>query len=121
MATIAIAMVVVLIAWRRRRDAAPELSAGASLSVFGMFASYTLPWYLMWGLPTLAMSGDLALTAIVASRGSLMAASYQLATGSSVQVLLISGVAPVLLLVAFLWRSTRASPGGCEPTGSVNR
>ncbi len=111
----AAAMVLVLctvgaIAWVRRRDQRSALGAGASTAAFGMGASYTLTWYQFWGFPALALSGDLAATAIVAARGSLMQASYQLTgTGpaAAVTAALLSSAAPVVLLVVFLARVLR--------------
>lgn len=104
--TAAVAALIVWIAWRRGNDVTSSLSAGASLSVFGMTSSYTLPWYLIWGVPLLALSGDLAVLSVVVTRGSLMAASYQL-KGSSVEGVLgvvLSIIVPVVLLGVFVRR-----------------
>jgi alpha-1,6-mannosyltransferase len=106
--TLALLGVVVLvgcIVWRHRAERDPTRSTGASLAAFGMSASYTLPWYLMWGVPIVALSGDVALTSIVAARGSLMLASYQLGPGPAVQNLAsfaLSTAAPWVLLVLFV-------------------
>jgi hypothetical protein len=57
-------------------------------------------------VPILALSGDVALTSIVAARGSLMLASYQLGPGPVLQDLAgfaASTVAPWALLVLFVW------------------
>ena len=110
-----VVLLIALISWRRRMDADVGASAGASLSAFGMSAVYVLPWYVIWGLPILALSGDLALTAIVAARGSVLLASYELPGGSAVQAaagLVVSGVVPIGLLVLFLWRVFRPDRAG---------
>jgi len=106
LATGLVAVLIVAISWRRRSDLGAAVSAGSSLSVFGMASSYTLPWYLLWGVPALALSGDLAVLSVVVARGSLMAASYQL-KGSSIEGVLgavLSILAPVVLLGVFLRR-----------------
>jgi len=126
MSMVGIVVLVGCLAWWHRRDRDCTTQAGASLAAFGMAASYTLPWYLMWGLPILALSGEVAITSIVASRGSLMLASYQLGPGPVVQNLAafaVSTVAPWVLLVFFvrvaMRRPASDSPGvgavGCEP------
>jgi len=71
-----------------------------------MTSSYTLPWYLLWGVPALAISGDLTVLSVVVTRGSLMAASYQL-KGSSIDGLVgaaLSIAAPLVLLGVFVRR-----------------
>lgn len=106
LATGFVGALIIWISWRRRNDSTATVSAGASLSVFAMASSYTLPWYLMWGVPMLALSGDLAVLTVVVARGSLMAASYQL-KGSPVEGVVGAGVsiaAPLVLLGVFLWR-----------------
>jgi len=106
LATGFVAVLIVAISWRHRNDVGASVSAGGSLSVFGMASSYTLPWYLVWGVPALALSGDLAVLSVVVARGSLMAASYQL-KGSSIEGVpgaLLSILAPVALLGVFLRR-----------------
>jgi len=106
LATGLVAVLIVAISWRRRSDLGAAVSAGGSLSVFGMASSYTLPWYLVWGVPALALSGDLAVLSVVVARGSLMAASYQL-KGSSIEGVLgavLSILAPMVLLGVFLRR-----------------
>jgi len=106
LATAFVGALIICISWRRRNDRTAKLSAGASLSVFAMASSYTLPWYLIWGVPMLALSGDLAVLSVVVARGSLMAASYQL-KGSSVEGVVGAAVtiaAPLVLLGVFLWR-----------------
>lgn len=100
---------IVLIVWIRRHDRESALAAGSSVGVFGFAAGYTLTWYQFWGLPALALSGDFAVTAIVAARGSLMQASYQLSGSgvpTSVGVVILSVIAPVVLFGLFLQRVT---------------
>lgn len=97
-----------VISWRRRRDTTAALSSGAGLSVFGFSTSYSLIWYQIWGLPLVALSGDLVLTALVTARGSIMQASYQISTNGSAAVDtrgLLSILVPPILFVAFLWRA----------------
>lgn len=107
--------VIALIVWTRRRDSDVSLSAGSSLAAFGFGASYTLTWYQFWGLPAIALSGDLAATTILATRGSLMQASYQL-TGSgvpaTVAAIVLSAISPIVLFALFLRRVTapRSTP-----------
>lgn len=105
-AMLGVVALVGCIVWYHRSERDPTRSTGASLTAFGMSASYTLPWYLTWGVPILALSGDVALTSIVAARGSLMLASYQLGPGPVLQDLAgfaASTVAPWALLVLFVW------------------
>ena len=104
--TAAVALLIVWISWRRRNDVSAAVSAGGSLSVFGMTSSYTLPWYLLWGVPALAISGDLTVLSVVVIRGSFMAASYQL-KGSSIDGVVgavLSIAAPLVLLGVFVRR-----------------
>lgn len=109
-AMVAVVVVVGCIVWTRRRDRDLATSTGSSLAAFGMTASYTLPWYLLWGLPIVALSGDVALASIVAARGSLMQASYQLGPGPVEQDLArfaVSTIAAWVLMVLFVRRSIR--------------
>jgi hypothetical protein len=104
-AGLAILGLVLMISWRRRNDATVGLAAGSSLAMFGIAGSYTLSWYSIWGLPILALSGDLVATGLVAARGSLMMAAYQL-RGSSIEDLasrvVLAGTVPIILLVLFV-------------------
>lgn len=106
LATAATFAVVLWIAWVHRRDTRAPRAAGSALSVFGMVSSYTYPWYLFLGLPTLALSGDLALLSIVSTRATLMAAGYQfgLSDPATSTIGRLSMVITVLLVVAFIWR-----------------
>ncbi|MCZ7629189.1 MAG: hypothetical protein M5U19_09050 [Microthrixaceae bacterium] len=80
-------------------------------------SSYTYPWYLFLGLPTLALSGDLVLLAIVSTRATLMAAGYQYGRSDPATSLIgrLSMAITVVLVVAFVWRIACRSgrrPGG---------
>lgn len=109
-ATAVIGVGMLAIAWQRRRDAEPGTGVGSSLSMYATAASYTLPWYLVWGLPALGLGADLVLVGMVAARGSLMLASYQLG-GSfrfhDVVAIAISTIAPLALTFEFLRRALR--------------
>ena len=118
-----VAVAVAVLGWRRRGDRDAAVAAGASLSLFGLGASYTLPWYLVWGLPILALSGDATTTAIVATRGSAMLASYQIGVGSLFQTVprfALSTALPAILIVAFVWAVWRG-PQPNAPSGSVSK
>lgn len=105
-ATGATLALVAWIAWVHIRDSRAPRAAGSALSAFGMVSSYTFPWYLFLGVPTLALSGDLVLLAIVSARATLMAASYQLGASARVDTPMgwVSMVSTVLLVSAFIWR-----------------
>lgn len=115
-----LAMLVVLgaaiaVSWRRRGDQTVSVAAGSSLSLYPLLSNYTLPWYTIWGLPALALTGDLILTGLVAARGSLMTVAYQLSgTGPVVSAahLLLDWILPPVLAGAFLIAVLR-------PTGAV--
>lgn len=105
---------VVLLAWRRRHDADAALALGSAASVFGLLSSYTLIWYQIWGLPTLALSGDTIATTIVFLRGSLMQAAYQLPLHGPLTAealsFVLSWVVPPLLALAFMRQILRREP-----------
>lgn len=113
MATAATLALVLWIAWIHRRDAKAPRATGSALSAFGMVSSYTYPWYLFLGLPTLALSGDLVLLAIVSARATLMAAGYQFGRSdpATSPIGRLSMVTTVLLVVAFIGRIAH-HPGG---------
>lgn len=104
---------IVLVAIKCRSDRDGAFAAGASLASFGFGATYTLPWYQFWGLPAIALSGDVAMTTVVALRGSLMLASYQVGGSSALPAIagfLITTVSPVALFGIFLHRISTRSP-----------
>lgn len=71
-----------------------------------MLSGYTYPWYLFLGFPTLALSGDLILVAVVSVRATVMAAGYQYAAPEplSMDMDRLSALTSVLLVAAFAWR-----------------
>ena len=96
---------ILAISFRRRHDTDLALATGAAASAFGLGAAYTLPWYSMWGLPLLALSGDAGATALVAGRGSLMMSAYQLRGADGWDPFgrfVLTTVVPIALLVAFV-------------------
>ncbi len=104
--TAALLLVMTLMAWwtwMHRHDRDVAFVTGAAISAFPLASSYSLPWYSVWGLPVLALSGDLVATSLVASRGSLILAANSL--GSTTVDLVFGGlltmVVPIVLLVAF--------------------
>ena len=105
------------IAWRHRHARNATTSGSASLAVFSFAASYTLPWYAVWGFPIAALGGDLVAAGLIAARGSLMTASYQLHGVTRLEdaaSVLITGLAPLALFVLFLRHhltSDQVTPG----------
>ncbi len=120
LAMVIVVVAVVAVSRRRRNDTTIDAGAGASLSFYSMLSNYTLPWYTIWGLPALALSGDLVLTGLVAARGSLMTVSYQL-TGTgpllSATHWITDLILPPLLAVAFVLFAFRSPRGGADQLG----
>ena len=105
--TAATFLALVAIAWVtfcRRADDDPSTAAGSAVAVYPMFSAYVLPWYFIWGLPTIALGGDLALAGVVAARGSMMLASYELgaSTVSRIIGVVLTDLIPLALCALFL-------------------
>ncbi len=59
-----------------RRSGSPAWVAGAVVLAFLLTAQYVLPWYVAWGLPTLALVWRSRLALLAAAQAAVLALSY---------------------------------------------
>lgn len=72
---VVLALVVLLVA-RRLDHRSPAVLAGASVLAYALAATYVLPWYLMWGIPALALAWRSRITWLALAQGALLHVAY---------------------------------------------
>ena len=106
--TVAVLVLAVGIGQRAARRHRPDEAVGVSLAAYPVAAEYAFPWYAAWALPVFASDGLSPLGAVVWIQSVVMLAALKLplpVTGSletAVLRLLLTYVAPVAILVAFV-------------------
>jgi alpha-1,6-mannosyltransferase len=114
---VAVLAVAIGVGWRRAHRVRPDDAVGASLAAYPVAAEYAYPWYAAWGLPMFATDGLDALGAVVWIQSVVMLAALKLpltvVAGPAAAVLrvLLTYVAPVVLLVAFVATGLRRATG----------
>jgi len=112
----AVACLAVALGWRAAHARRPEPATGATTASYTMAAAYTYPWYAAWSLPTFTDRQPTQLAWVVWLQASLMLAALKLPVRPSGTVLgtlmrgVLSYVAPLVLLAAFVVIGLRASP-----------
>ncbi len=118
-AYVGMATVLVLavgVGWRAAQRARPDDAVGVSLAAYPVGAEYAFPWYAAWGLPVFAADGLNALGAVVWIQSVVMLAGLKLplaVTSGPIDAVLrplLTYVAPVTLLVAFVVVGVRSTP-----------
>jgi alpha-1,6-mannosyltransferase len=108
--------------WLAGRDRRPGPAVGISLAAYPVAAEYAYPWYSAWALPIFAANGLSALGGVVWVQSVVLLAALKLPIGvrgspmhAALRVLL-TDVAPPLLLVAFVVAALRQyPPSGWRP------
>ncbi len=106
----------VILGWLAARDPRPEPAVGVALAAYPVAAEYAYPWYSAWALPVFAANGLSALSGVVWVQSVVLLAALKLPiavrgspTHAALRVLL-TDVAPPLLLVAFVVAALRQYP-----------
>jgi alpha-1,6-mannosyltransferase len=73
--TVVLGLVVLVVA-RRLDHRSPAVLAGASVLAYAVAATYVLPWYLMWGMPALALAWRSRMTWLALAQGALLHVAY---------------------------------------------
>ena len=106
----------VILGWLAARDPRPEPPVGVALAAYPVAAEYAYPWYSAWALPLFATNGLSALGGVVWVQSVVLLAALKLpiaVQGSPMHAalrILLTDVAPPLLLVAFVVAALRQYP-----------
>jgi alpha-1,6-mannosyltransferase len=98
------------------RDRRPGPAVGISLAAYPVAAEYAYPWYSAWALPIFAANGLSALGGVVWVQSVVLLAALKLPIGvrgsplHAVLRVLLTDVAPPLLLLAFVVAALRQYP-----------
>ena len=71
--------------------------------------TYSLPWYAIWGLPTLAGADETAAAELLSLRGATLAAAYEagnVGLAADLRLVLVRAV-PLALAVGMAWLAVR--------------
>jgi alpha-1,6-mannosyltransferase len=111
-------LTAVLLAWLAGRRGRPDAGVGVAVAAYPVGAEYAFPWYTAWALPLFAGDGLTALGGVVWLQSVIMLAALKLplavrgpALTATLRVLL-TDVAPPLLLLAFVVAGLRQYPPG---------
>ncbi len=117
----------VTLAWLAGRRRRPDAAVGVAVAAYPVGAEYAYPWYSAWALPLFAGAGLTALGGVVWLQSVLMLAALKLplaVRGSGLQAtlrVLLSDVAPPLVVVAFVVAALRQFPPNRPRTATVRR
>jgi len=102
-----------ILAWLAAAERRAEPAVGVAVASYPVAAEYAYPWYAAWALPVFAAGGLTALSGVVWLQSVVMLAALKLplvvrgpALQSTLRVIL-TDVAPVVLLVAFVVAALR--------------
>jgi alpha-1,6-mannosyltransferase len=105
-----------VLGWLAARDRRPDPAVGITLAAYPIAAEYAYPWYSAWALPLFASNGLSALSGVVWAQSIVLLAALKLpiaVRGSPMHAalrVLLTDVAPPLLLVAFVVAALRRYP-----------
>lgn len=111
--------------WRAARRNRPDDAVGVSLAAYPVAAEYAYPWYAAWALPLFATDGLSPLGAVVWIQSIVMLAALKLplavTAGAPDAVLrvLLTYLAPVAVLVAFIVTGLRTTRSTARPAGAA--
>jgi hypothetical protein len=121
---VGIVLLALVVGWRVAARGNPETVMGTTTATYPVVAEYSQPWYSTWALPALTAHEPLPIAWIAWLQAAVMLAALKFPvqpSGSIADTLirgLVTDVAPVVLLVAFVVagvRSGRASPSHRAP------
>ncbi len=99
--------IVLVVAWRRRRDAEPAEAVALALCAYLVFGMYVLPWYVIWMIPVAAVSTGRLPHRLVLLFSALLPAVYAVKARALPHAVapvwqwVGSGLVPVALLAVF--------------------
>jgi alpha-1,6-mannosyltransferase len=116
--------IAVGIGWRYARRDRPDTAVGVALAAYPVAAEYAYPWYAAWGLPMFATDGLDAISAVVWIQAVVMLAALKLplvvnaGALDAVLRIVLTYLAPVCLLVAFVVVGLRSGRRSTRPPGT---
>lgn len=120
--TVAVVAMAVAGVWWSGRRSRPDAAVGAAVAAYPIAAEYAYPWYATWALPLFASDGISALGGVVWLQSVVMLAALKLPlavrgpSGGEALRILLTDVAPPILLVAFVVAAYRQSrPRSARP------
>jgi alpha-1,6-mannosyltransferase len=119
-ATVVVLVIAITLGWRNARRGRPDDAVGASLAAYPVAAEYAYPWYAAWALPVFATDGLSPFGAVVWIQSVVMVAALKLplvvtaGPADAVLRVLLTYLAPVVLLVAFVVTGLRRSRAGAR-------
>ena len=126
LASLLVVVLAVGLAWTAGREPRAEPAVGVAVAAYPVAAEYAYPWYAAWGLPVFASGGLTALSGVVWLQSVLMLAALKLPLvvhgplGQSVLRVVLTQIAPPLMLVAFVVVALRQYPFRARVDGPVS-